>query len=51
MALPLSLQGHLMSTLASANGDDRKEASTASLAREGPHVPAALSALPPRPTR
>ncbi|GIL61769.1 hypothetical protein Vafri_16154 [Volvox africanus] len=51
MALPLSLQGHLMSTLASANGDDKKEPTTAALAREVPKVPTALTALPPRPTR
>ncbi|EFJ47759.1 hypothetical protein VOLCADRAFT_81376 [Volvox carteri f. nagariensis] len=51
MALPLSLQGHFMSTLATANGDDKKELTTAGLAREVPKVPTALTALPPRPTR
>ncbi|GLC46869.1 hypothetical protein PLESTB_000665600 [Pleodorina starrii] len=51
MAMPLSLQGHLMSTLANANGDDKKEPTTAALAREVPKVPTALAALPPRPTR
>ncbi|GFR41664.1 hypothetical protein Agub_g2406 [Astrephomene gubernaculifera] len=51
MAMPLSLQGHLMSTLASANGEDKKESATASLAREVPKVPTALAALPPRSAR
>lgn len=50
MALPLSFQGHLMSTLASANGDDKKEPTTGALAQQ-PQVPNALAALPPRGTR
>ncbi len=48
MAMPLSLQGHLMSTLANANGDDKKESA---LPQEAPKVPTALTLLPPRPTR
>ncbi|KAG2483102.1 hypothetical protein HYH03_017996 [Edaphochlamys debaryana] len=51
MAVPLSLQGHMMSTLASANGDDKKEPTLAALAKEAPKVPNALAALPPRSTR
>ncbi len=51
MAMPLSLQGHFMSTLANANGDDKKEPTTSALAREVPKVPTALAALPPRPSR